>query len=184
MPLSQFDANAALIVIDMQKGIVALPTAHPIAGVIDNVATLCRVFRARGLPVVLVNVAGRPPGRVDATMNFSPPADWAELIPELNRQPDDDTVTKMNFGAFYGTALERILRRRGVTQVFVAGVSTSIGVESTARDAYDHGYNVVLVTDAMTDRDPDMHRHSLEKVFPRIGELATTADVVSQSGAA
>ena len=77
MPLSQFDANAALIVIDMQKGIVALPTVHPIAGVIDNVAALCRAFRARGLPVILVNVAGRPPGRVDATMNFSPPADWA-----------------------------------------------------------------------------------------------------------
>ena len=180
MPLSQFDANAALIVIDMQKGIVALPTVHPIAAVIDNVAALCRAFRARGLPVILVNVAGRPPGRVDATMNFSPPADWAELIPELNRQPDDFTVTKMNFGAFYGTALERILRRRGVTQVFIAGVSTSIGVESTAREAYDRGYNVVLVTDAMTDRDADMHRHSVDKIFPRIGERAVTADVVSQ----
>ena len=70
MPLSGLDANAALIVIDMQKGIVALPTAHPMAGLIDNVAALCRAFRTRGLPVVLVNVAGRAPGRVEAALNF------------------------------------------------------------------------------------------------------------------
>ena len=92
MPFSGLDANAALIVIDMQKGIVALPTAHPMAGVIDNVAALCRAFRARGLPVVLVNVAGRAPGRVEATLNFTPPPDWAELIPELDRQASDETV--------------------------------------------------------------------------------------------
>ena len=183
MPLSGLDANAALIVIDMQKGIVTLPTAHPIAGVIANVATLCRAFRKRGLPVVLVNVAGRAPGRVEATLNLSPPPDWADLIPELDHQPGDETVTKMNVGAFYGTALERILRRRGVTQVFLAGVATCLGVESTARQAFDHGYNVVLVTDAMTDLDAEMHRHAVEKVFPRIGERTLTADVVPKPGA-
>ena len=180
MPLSGLDASAALIVIDMQKGIVALPTAHPMAGVIDNVAALCRAFRARGLPVVLVNVAGRAPGRVEATLNFSPPPDWADLISELDRQPSDETVTKMNVGAFYGTALERILRRRGVSQIFLAGVATSLGVESTARQAFDHGYNVVLATDAMTDLDAEMHRHTVDKVFPRIGERALTADVLSK----
>ena len=67
---------------------------------------------------------------------------------------------------------------RGVTQVFLAGISTSAGVESTARSAYDHGYNVVLVVDAMTDRDADAHRHSVEKVFPRFGETDTTANVL------
>jgi nicotinamidase-related amidase len=184
MPLSSLDANAALIVIDMQKGIVALPTAHPIGGVVANVAALCRAFRARGLPVVLVNVAGRAPGRVEASFNFTPPPDWADLIPELERQPGDETVTKMNVGAFYGTGLERILRRRGVTQVFVAGVATGSGVEATARQAYDHGYNVVLVTDAMTDLDADMHRHAVEKVFPRIGERSLTAEVTGRLAAA
>jgi nicotinamidase-related amidase len=184
MPFSSLDAKAALIVIDMQKGIVALPTAHPIAGVIDNVVALCRAFRARNLPVVLVNVAGRAPGRVEATLNFTPPPDWAELIPELERQPGDETVTKMNVGAFYGTGLERILRRRGVTQVVMAGVATSLGVESTARQAFDHGYNVVLATDAMTDLDPEMHRNAVEKVFPRIGERALTAELVKRLAAA
>ena len=178
MPISQIDPVAALIVIDMQKGIVALPTAHPIAGIVDNVAKLTRAFRAHMLPVILVNVMGRAPGRVEAIFNFSPPPDWADLIPELDRQPDDFTVTKVNIGAFYGTALEQILRRRRVTQVVIAGVATGSGVEATARQAYDQGYNVVLVTDAMTDLDPDMHRHAVEKVFPRIGERAATEEIL------
>jgi nicotinamidase-related amidase len=182
MSLSALDANAALVVIDMQKGIVALPTAHPMAGVIDNVAALCRAFRARNLPVVLVNVAGRAPGRTETSLNYTPPPDWAELIPELERQPGDETVTKMNVGAFYGTGLERILRRRGVTQVVMAGVATSLGVESTARQAFDHGYNVLLVTDAMTDLDPEMHRHAVEKVFPSIGERCLADELVGRLG--
>jgi len=103
-----------------------------------------------------------------------------ELVPELNQQPEDYTVTKKQVGAFYGTAFEPILRRRGVTQVFLAGIATTGGVESTARNAHDHGYNVVLVVDAMTDRDPDAHRHSIEKIFPRIGETTTTDAVLSQ----
>jgi nicotinamidase-related amidase len=180
MTFSQLDPVAALIVIDMQKGVVALPTVHPVGGIIDNVAKLTQAFRDRGLPVILVNVTGRAPGRVEATFNFSPPPDWADLIPELNQQPSDYTVTKLNIGAFYGTALDQILRRRGVTQVFIAGVATGSGVEATARQAYDRGYNVVLVTDAMTDLDAEMHRHAVEKVFPKIGERTATAKALEQ----
>ncbi len=179
MPVSQIDAVAALVVIDMQKGVVTIPTAHPIAGVTARIARLAGAFRERNLPVVLVNVAGRAPGRTEATFNFSPPADWMELIPELDRQPSDHTVTKMRIGAFYGTDLDEILRGRGATQVFVAGVATGSGVEATARAAYDLGYNVVTVVDAMTDRDADTHRHSVQKVFPRIGETASTDDVLA-----
>ena len=60
----------------------------------------------------------------------------------------------------------------------MTGIATSSGVESTARSAYDYGYHVVLVVDAMTDRDADNHRHSVEKVFPRLGETCTTDDVL------
>jgi nicotinamidase-related amidase len=179
MALTQIDNVAALVVIDMQKGIVAMPTVHPASEIIDRVARLARAFREHSLPVVLVNVAGGPPGRTDVRFNFSPPADWTELVPELDRQPSDYTVTKLQIGAFYGTALEQILRRRGVTQAFLTGIATSIGVESTARSAYDHGYNVALVVDAMTDRDADAHRHSVEKIFPRLGETAITHDVLT-----
>jgi nicotinamidase-related amidase len=89
-------------------------------------------------------------------------------------------VTKHQPGAFYETGLERILRRRGATQVVVCGISTSVGVESTIRSAFDHGYNVVAVTDAMTDRDADSHRHSVEKVFPRMAENCSAFDVLAQ----
>ncbi len=102
------------------------------------------------------------------------------MLSELERQPGDYTVTKLQVGAFYGTALEQVLRRRGVTQVFLTGVSTSSGVEAAARQAYDHGYNVALVVDAMTDPNPDAHRHSIEKVFPKIGETATTDAVLKR----
>jgi nicotinamidase-related amidase len=87
-------------------------------------------------------------------------------------------VTKQRAGAFIGTQLDEILRQRGVTQVFLAGISTSFGVESTARSAYDLGYNVVLVVDAATDRDEAAHRHSVEKIFPRLAETTSTDEVL------
>ncbi len=178
MPLTKLDDTSALVVIDLQKGIVGLPCAHPADEIVGRAAKLASAFRARGLPVVLVNVAGRAPGRTELQLNFAPPAGWTELVPELDRQPSDYTVTKQQIGAFYGTALEQILRRRGVTQVVLAGVATSSGVEATARNAYDHGYNVTLVVDAMTDLSADAHRHSVETIFPRLGETATTDDVI------
>ncbi|HEY3778518.1 MAG TPA: isochorismatase family protein [Rhizomicrobium sp.] len=180
MALTQIDRIAALVVIDLQKGIVGMATAHPAGEIVSRAAKLARAFRALQLPVVFVNVAGRPPGRTDTSFNFSPPPDWADLVPELDPQPGDERVTKLNIGAFYGTALDRILRRRSVTQLFLTGIATAHGVEATARDAFDHGYNVVTVVDAMTDRDADMHRHSVEKIFPRIGETATTEDVLAR----
>jgi nicotinamidase-related amidase len=180
MPATVLDPVTALVVIDMQKGIVALPTAHPVADIVPRVAKLAQSFRQRGLPVVLVNVAGAAPGRTDAGhRNFTPAADWAELIPELDRQPGDHLVTKLQWGAFHGTSLDQFLRRSGATQVVLAGIATSIGVESTARNAYELGYHVTLVVDAMTDLNADAHRNSIERIFPRLGETATTDEVLS-----
>jgi nicotinamidase-related amidase/MFS family permease len=178
MPLTNLDTVPALVVIDLQKGILGLPAVHPVSDIVGRVAELARAFRKHNLPVILVNVAGIAPGRTDVQFNFQPPADWMDFIPELDRQPGDYIITKLQVGAFYGTALEQILRRRGVTQVVLTGVATSSGVEATARSAYDHGYNVTLVVDAMTDLDAEAHRHSIEKVFPKVGETATTDDVL------
>ena len=179
MPLTTLDTTAALIVIDLQKGIVALPTVHSTAEIVDRSAQLARAFRERGLPVVLVNVTAPAPGRTDAgPRNFSFPDNWAELVPELEQQPSDYLVSKQRPGAFIGTGLDEYLRGRGVNQVFLTGIATGTGVEATARSAFDHGYNVVFVVDAMTDRDAEVHRHSIEKVFPRLGETDTTENVL------
>src|SRR5271155_1780536 len=170
MPLTKLDDTCALIVIDLQKGITGLPTVHPANEIIDRSAQLARAFRRRNLPVVLVNVTGPAPGRTDAGIRkFSFPADWTELVPELEQQPGDYIVSKQRFGAFIGTSLNDHLHQRSVTQVVLTGIATSIGVESTARSAYDYGYNVVLVVDAITDTNADAHRHSVEKIFPRLG---------------
>lgn len=181
MPLTRLDRVAALIVIDLQKGVVGLPLAHAANDVVGRAAQLARAFRTRGLPVVLVNVSDRAPGRTDAGFpKFSFPPDWTDLVPELERQSGDIQITKQRVGAFIGTSLDQLLRESGVTQVFLTGVSTTMGVESTARSAFDHGYHVAFVTDAMTDLDPALHRHAIEKVFPRLGETTTTAQVLKQ----
>lgn len=179
MPLSKLDPIPALILIDLQNGIVASPTAHPAAEIVARAASLAKAFRAKGLPVVLVNVTGAAPGRTDAGWpKLQLPPNWAELVAELDQQPGDILISKQRWGAFLGTTLEDQLKARGVTQIILGGVATSIGVESTARSAFDLGYNVVLVVDTMTDRSTDSHRHSTEAIFPRLGETARAADVL------
>jgi nicotinamidase-related amidase len=183
MPITTMDSVAALVVIDLQKGIVGLPTVHPVADIIERTASLARAFRKRGLPVVLVNVTGMAPGRTDAGRpNFVFPPDWTELVPELDWQPEDHCVGKQRWGAFIGTDLHEYLQSRGVTQVLLTGVATSAGVESTARSAYDYGYNVVFIADAMTDRSAESHHHCLEAIFPRLGETDTTDNVLKLLG--
>jgi len=179
MPLMKLDTTAALVLIDLQKGIVGLPTVHPGSEIVGRSAKLARAFREHGLPVVLVNVSGRAPGRTDAgAANRSFPPDWTELVPELEQHPSDYLVTKQRIGAFLGTSLDETLRGRGVTQIFLAGVSTIGGVESTGRSAYDLGYHVVFVSDAMTDMNEDTHLHRVETMFPRLGEVETTEGVL------
>jgi len=70
------------------------------------------------------------------------------------------------------------LRERGVTQVVVTGVATSAGVESTARQAHDLGFNVTLAIDAMTDMDPEAHQNSVTRVFPKMSETGTTRQLL------
>ncbi len=180
MPLSTMDEICALVVIDLQKGILSVPTVHPISGVVANAARLAATFRRHGQTVVLVNAAGRAPGRTDTgAPAFTPTPDFTDLVEELDAQSDDVRVTKHRWGAFYGTSLDQDLTDRGVTQVVLAGVATSAGVESTARSAAEHGYNVVLAIDAMSDRDLAVHANSVERIFPRLGETATTDEIVA-----
>jgi nicotinamidase-related amidase len=179
MPLTQLDPVAALVVIDLQKGIIGFAAEQGSAEVLSRSSELARAFRERGLPVVLVNVIGRPPGRTDQSFpNRAFPPDFADLATELDSQPSDILISKQRPGAFLGTELDAKLRERGVTQVFMAGIATSIGVEASARSAFDLGYNVVFISDAVTDLNPVSHKHALEIVFPRLGEVDTTENVL------
>ena len=179
MTITTLDARTALIVIDLQQGVVALPTAHPTAEVIANAARLASAFRARGLPVVLVNVVGGAPGRADQFRKLEGlPPQWAELVPQLSAQADDVCISKRTWGAFSQPDLLQALQARAVTQVVIVGISTSIGVESTARQAHELGLNVSLAIDAMTDLHAQAHQNSIERIFPRLGETGTTQDIL------
>ena len=177
MPLTTLDPATALI--DLQKGIVALPTVHPAADVISRSRALADAFRARGMPVVLVNVDGGAPGRTERPRHAGPfDEGCTDLVPGLDRQSSDIAVTKRTWGAFASTDLERQLKARGVTQVVIAGVATGTGVEATARQAYEAGFNVTLAVDAMTDMRAEAHDYSIANVFPRLGETGTTAEII------
>lgn len=190
MTLTTIDPRTALVVIDLQKGIAAAPTQpYPGAEVVSRTAELAAAFRAKNLPVVLVRVSfaadgsDAPKGRTEQSRagGSNRPDGWDEVVDELITG-QEIIVTKRNWGAFYGTDLDVHLRRRGITQIVLTGIATSIGVESTARAAYEHGYNVTLATDAMADMSEANHRHSIESIFPRLGETGTTAEILALLG--
>jgi nicotinamidase-related amidase len=155
--------------------------------VVAHAAAVAVALRAAGGTVVLVHVTPSADGR-DAlrpqtdTPAWQPgprPQDWAEIVPELGPEPGDLVITKRQWGAFYGTELDLQLRRRGIDTILLAGISTNVGVESTARDAYERGYEQVFVEDAMAARGPDEHAHTIRTVFARIGRVRSTAEVLA-----
>ena len=179
MALTTLDANTALIVVDLQKGIVGSALIHPIDQVVERSRALLDAFRGRGLPVVLVNVAGGAPGRTERPRRSEPfPAGWTDFIPELDQQPGDIVVTKRTWGAFASTDLEDRLKALGVTQVVVTGIATATGVEATARQAYEQGFNVTLAIDAMTDGRAEAHDYSIKNVFPKLGETGSAQEII------
>src|SRR6185437_14445256 len=107
MTISTLDEKSALLVVDLQKGIAGLQTAHPMTGVVASAVTLADAFRERGLPVVLINADAAAPGRTEqARPNIPMPAGWTDFLPELKRQASDHVVTKRTWGAFTGTDLK------------------------------------------------------------------------------
>jgi nicotinamidase-related amidase len=179
VPLTTLDPKTALIVVDLQRGLINSPFVHPIAGIIERNRALLAAFRHRELPVVLVNVTGGAPGRTEQPRRHSTlPEGFSDLIPELDRQASDIVVTKQTWGAFASTDLEAQLKAKGVTQVVITGIATGTGVESTARQAYEQGFHVTLALDAMTDMRPEAHAYSLTHVFPRLGEAGSTQEIL------
>ncbi len=147
--------------------------------VIELSCQLLQSFRKQKLPVILVNVAGGAPGRTEEPRwQRKVAADFSELIPELDQQAEDILITKRTWGAFANTDLESQLKAIGVTQVVLAGVATATGIEATARQAYEASFNVMLVTDAMTDMRAEAHEYSIKNVFPRLGETGSTQDIL------
>ena len=180
------DPATALVLIDLQHGITGMPTAHPSEEIVARCAQLAEAFRANAKLVAATRVAfARDGGDVIKTRTAQSPTgatpvpDYGELRAEIGPSHGDMLVTKHGWSAFYGTELDLELRRRKVTGIVLAGISTSIGVESTARAANERGYELTIVTDAITDTDEVAHLNSLRAIFPQIAELATTEEILS-----
>lgn len=188
MAVTVLDDRTALVLIDLQAGTLAAPTApHPAADVVARAAELAGAFRESGLPVVLVRMTNSPDG-ADATPGRSEaarlaggarrPYDLGPIAEPLSGYDGDVLVVKRAWGAFHGTDLDLQLRRRGITQIVLGGIATSLGVESTARAAHEHGYQLAFAVDAMTDIREEAHRHSVSYLFPLIGEPGTVEEIV------
>jgi nicotinamidase-related amidase len=184
MPATALDPRTALVVIDLQRGLSEYPTIHPFRDIVANTVRLADAFRRAKLPVVLVTVAFSADGgdglrtRTDAGPRPVPTdPDFFRLVPELEPKLGDLLVVKRNPSAFYGTDLDLQLRRRHITGIVLTGVSTSIGVDATARAAHERAYNVTIARDAVTDAAA--HELVLTKMFPRVAEVDSTEAVLA-----
>ncbi len=185
-PLPSLDpAATALVLIDLQRGIVARQCVpHTSQTVVENGVRLARAAKERGALVVLVHVSfaadrGDSVRRdVEESVPGPPPAGWDEIVPELAPLADV-VVRKRNWGAFYGTDLDLQLRRRGRTTLVLGGIATNFGVESTARDGFERNYQLVFAEDAMTSSVAGDHEFAIRRIFPRLGRIASTADVLA-----
>jgi nicotinamidase-related amidase len=180
-------SKTALVVIDLQKGTVGRQTApYPSDNVVKNAAALADAFRKIGLPVFLVRVAFSPDGKdvlrplVDVPWpTQTPPPDWTDIVPEMGPKLGDFVITKHQWGAFYGTELDLEFRRRGITTMVLCGIATNIGVESTARFAFEYGFNQIFAEDAMSAMSAEEHALTVAKIFPRIGLVRKTTAILA-----
>ncbi|MGA9086605.1 MAG: hydrolase [Methanoregula sp.] len=190
--MPELDMNkktTALVVIDLQKGIAAQPTQpHPSSVVIKNAARLVTAFRKNTMPVFLVHVVSTPETmiRVKSDASFSRtgpmPPDWSEFISEIAPVPTDVVIGKKQWGAFYGTDLELQLRRRGMDTIVLCGIATDFGVESTARFAYEYGFQQVFAEDAMASMSAEQHHAAINFIFKRMGRVRTTDEILAAIG--
>jgi len=177
--------TTALVVIDLQVGIVNRETS-PFTSeeVVANASRLINEFTQKGAFVVLVKVStldGKDMLKPNTDSEVNPvqfPKGWDAFVPELINVKNAHHIIKRNWGAFYGTDLDLQLRRRGIDTIVLCGVSTSIGVDTTAREAFQHGYNQIFSTDAMTAITKEEHDYVCKYIFPRIGKLRTTQEIV------
>lgn len=180
--------STALVIIDLQKGIAGRDLMpHDSQTVIGNAARLADSFRKNNMPVFLVHVVSSEEDRLNTIADEqmfsrqamqSMPKDWADFVPELNKAESDIIITKKQWGAFYGTGLELQLRRRKIDTIVLCGVATNYGVESTARFAYEYGFNQIFAEDAISSMSKEMHDASVNYVLKRMGRVRKTEEIL------
>jgi len=183
-------AHTALLAMDCQAGIVSV-YVQPAEEFLARAASVLGAARKAGMPVIQVQVGFRPGlpeigrrNRLFALIKSSP--QYQQLFqgasgaihPALGPEPEDLVVTKCRISAFAGTDLEVLLRARDIETVVLFGIATSGVVLSTLLDACDADYRPFVIADCCADRDPELHRALIDRLFPQRGQVITAAEFV------
>ncbi len=193
MSLELDPTRTALVAIDIMKRVFSWEShPHPVQEVVTRTARLADAFRRAGGFVVFVRVAFSSDEKDALDPVTDPPSplllpralaqepeDWSDILPELGSHPTDHLITKHQWGAFFGTDLDLQLHRRKIDTIVLCGISTNIGVETTAREAYQHGYNQIFATDAMNAYSDEEHQHTCTYILPRMGRIRSTDEIVA-----
>ena len=187
----------ALLIVHMQNAIVKTPSplemmghgraAHE-EGVIANIQDLVAAFRGRGLPVVYC-VAHTPVDTKFAAyggfwegsrqLEVNRLGTWdVEIIEELAPVPGEKIFYNWPFNVFEGTGLQEYLQSLGVETVVLTGVATGMSVGTAAWALAERFYNLIVPSDASTDGNSEVHKTVIESIFPAIGLVTTTEDVI------
>lgn len=183
--ITTIDEKSALILIDFQYLNTRRELAHSALEVLTTAARLSLAFRRHDQQVIVVNVnptnASWTKTRKEPQTAFSGSGpDAYEIDERLGADPGDLYITKKTWNAFYDTGLHEHLKARNITGIVLAGISTRIGVEGTARAALELGYNISFATDAMTDTSLASHQNCITELFPRMGELGTVDEIIAR----
>jgi nicotinamidase-related amidase len=178
--------STALVMIDLQKGVLGRPLLpNPAREVLESATELAGRFRHAGAAIEWVRAWWSPDfgDALRQSVDKPPelrsggfPADFASF-PEGLVEPSDFVITKRQWGAFYGTELDLQLRRRRVRTIVLGGVATNFGVESTARDAWERGYEIVVAEDVTSSFSAEMHNFSMQYILPRIAVISSSAAI-------
>jgi len=171
-------AKTAVLVMDYQQAIVGMVAASEQAPLLERARSVLDAARAASIPVIYVVIGFRPRypdispnnaafGTVLKTGAFTLGDPKADVHPGVSPQSGDLTVVKKRVSAFAGSDLEVVLRSKGIDTLVLMGIATSGVVLSTVRQAADGDYKLVVLSDCCADRDPEVHRCLIEKVFPR-----------------
>jgi len=182
-------ASTALVLIDLQRGITGFGRApHEASTVLRHAATLAERFHALDALVVRVKVgwsAGFDDALKQTTDQAAPlppgglPEDWWDDPAELPTGEHDLRIVKRQWNAFHGTELDLQLRRRGIHTLVLGGIVTHIGVEGTARAAWELGYQLFIAEDTCSAPLAEPHLNSMKYVMPRLGHVRTTQEILS-----
>jgi len=184
MPLQLDQRKTALVLIDLQYGIVGKPTQPYVSTtVVEQCRLMAEAFRSKRAHVVYVHVdlGNLLPLISDRSLrdpNATLPSNACDLVPGAGFQKGDLLVTKRHWSALGQTDLEALLRERGVEIIVLAGVSTNFGVESTARQAVALGFQVVIAENACSSISTAAHNFAMETVFPLIARVRTAEEII------